>query len=57
MESSELNSFVDLRVIDFANFVYEEGSDLPDLDMLNGLENLLLIFQKLIDSPPCMKEM
>ncbi|CDW85914.1 inositol hexakisphosphate kinase 3 [Stylonychia lemnae] len=49
--TSSRTSYVDLRIIDFANFEYLPGIEAPDEDMIKGLDNLVGIFQKLLESP------
>lgn len=41
-----------MRLIDFANFEYNEMTQTPDEDLIRGIENLIFTMQKLIESPP-----
>jgi len=51
-EGVKEKDYVDLRLIDFANFEYDMNSDKPDIDLIQGVSNLIMSLEQLVEKPP-----
>ena len=49
--SDDEETFENLKLIDFAHTVYDSNCSEPDHDLLNGLKNLILSLETIVQNP------